>query len=68
MGMLDAILSLVRLFSVPEDIGALEGEPRLQRRREAHGRSLHAQLAIDPLTIVQEILHRVSKATRLQLA
>jgi len=34
MGMLDAILSLVRLFSVPEDIGALEGEPRLQRRRE----------------------------------
>jgi hypothetical protein len=40
--MLDAILSLARLFPVFHDIGASEGEPRLQRRREAHGRSLHA--------------------------
>jgi len=68
MGMLDAILSLARLLPAPDEIGALEGEPRLQRRREVHARSLHAQLAIDRLMIVQEILHQVSKATRLQLA
>ena len=36
-GMLDAILSLslARLFLVLDDIGASEGEPRLQHRREA---------------------------------
>jgi hypothetical protein len=63
-GMLDAILSLARLFPVLDDIGASEGEPRLQRRREAHGRSLHAQLPIGRPMIMQDILRRVSKAIR----